>query len=135
MVLAPTSFLSWTYSSTARAMLMPSKVEVPRPISSKIMRLFLVAFFRISATSAISIINVDWPAERSSDAPTRVKIASTMPISATAAGTKHPAWAMMVMMAVWRIKVDLPAMLGPVMMATRSSFISMSTSLGTKGAS
>ena len=58
-----------------------------------------------------------------------------VPVSATAAGTKQPIWAMMVMMAVWRIKVDLPAMLGPVMMATRSSFISMSTSLGTKGAS
>ena len=53
-------------------MLMPSKVEVPRPISSKMIRLFLVAFFRMSATSAISIIKVDWPEARSSEAPTLV---------------------------------------------------------------
>ena len=84
-------------------MLMPSKVEVPRPISSKITRLFWVAFFRMSATSAISIIKVDCPADRSSEAPTRVKMASTMPISATAAGTKQPICAMMVMMAICRI--------------------------------
>ena len=82
---------------------MPSKVEVPRPISSKMIRLFWVAFFRMSATSAISIIKVDWPADKSSEAPTRVKMLSTMPISATAAGTKQPIWAMMVMMAVCRI--------------------------------
>ena len=36
-------------------------------------------------------------------APTRVKMLSTMPISATAAGTKQPIWAMMVMMAVCRM--------------------------------
>ena len=53
-------------------MLMPSKVEVPRPISSRIRRLSFVAFFRMSATSAISTMNVDWPAARSSEAPTRV---------------------------------------------------------------
>ena len=35
------------YSTTARAMLMPSKVEVPRPISSKIIRERRVAFFTI----------------------------------------------------------------------------------------
>ena len=53
-------------------MLMPSNVEVPRPISSRIRRLSFVAFLRMSATSAISTIKVDCPAARSSDAPTRV---------------------------------------------------------------
>ena len=53
-------------------MLMPSYVEVPRPISSKINKLWAVAFFKISATSDISIMKVDWPLARSSEAPTRV---------------------------------------------------------------
>ena len=57
---------------TARAMLMPSNVEVPRPISSKTSKLSFVALFKISAPSAISTMNVDCPAARSSEAPTRV---------------------------------------------------------------
>ena len=87
-------FLSAAYSSTARAMLMPSKVEVPLPISSKIIRLLEVALLSIDATSLISTINVDCPAERSSDAPIRVNTLSTIPSSALAAGTKLPACAM-----------------------------------------
>ena len=42
-------------------MLSPSKVEVPRPISSRIRRLAEVAFLRIFATSFISTMKVDWP--------------------------------------------------------------------------
>ena len=72
-----------------RAMLMPSKVEVPRPISSRMTRLSFVAFFRISATSVISTMKVDCPAARSSDAPTRVKMASTTPMRR--AGSRHEA--------------------------------------------
>ena len=45
-------------SMTAQAMLSPSNVLVPRPISSSIKRLLLVAFLKIFATSVISTINV-----------------------------------------------------------------------------
>ena len=69
---------------------MPSKVLVPRPISSRIRRLRLVACLRMSETSVISTMKVDWPALRSSLAPMRVKIRSTTPIRADRAGTKDP---------------------------------------------
>jgi hypothetical protein len=68
----------------------PSKVEVPRPISSRITRLRSVALFTMFAVSFISTMKVDWPRERSSLAPTRVKMRSTRPISALEAGTKLP---------------------------------------------
>ena len=71
-------------------MAMPSKVEVPRPISSRMSRLRAVAFFRISATSVISTMKVDLPEARSSDAPMRVKMRSTTPMRADFAGTKLP---------------------------------------------
>ena len=80
-------------------MLMPSKVLVPRPISSRISRLFFVAAWRISDTSVISTMNVDCPAERSSDAPMRVKIRSTTPRCADFAGTNEPICAMSTMSA------------------------------------
>ena len=101
--MAPSFFRSAQCSSTARAMLMPSKVLVPRPISSRIRRLRLVAYLRISATSVISTIKVDCPAPRSSLAPMRVKMRSTTPMRAARAGTKDPTWAMRVMRATWRI--------------------------------
>ena len=81
----------------------PSKVEVPRPISSRISRESFVAQRRMSDTSVISTIKVDCPAERSSLAPMRVKIRSTMPIWAWAAGTKLPIWASRTISATWRI--------------------------------
>ena len=49
------------YSATAHAMLRPSKVAVPRPISSSTTRLREVAPFRMCAVSCISTMNVDWP--------------------------------------------------------------------------
>ena len=73
---------------------MPSKVDVPRPISSKMRSERGVAFLRMSATSFISTMNVDCPEARSSDAPMRVKSLSTMPMRALAAGTKLPICAM-----------------------------------------
>ena len=112
-------------------MLMPSNVEVPRPISSRITKLSFVAFFRISATSVISTMKVDCPAARSSDAPTRVKMASTTPICAAAAGTKLPICAIRAISAFWRMYVDLPAMFGPVMSSIRFSSSSSIVSLGT----
>ena len=74
--------LSLIYSTTDHAIERPSKVEVPLPISSKINKLFLVALFKIFATSFISTMNVDWPVDKSSEAPTLVKILSTIPILA-----------------------------------------------------
>ncbi len=91
------------YSATAQAIETPSKVEVPRPISSIMIRLRGVALRRIPAASIISSIKVDWPRARLSPAPTRVKIRSAMPIRATAAGTKLPAWAIRQISATWRI--------------------------------
>ena len=49
IVFAPRRCLSAAYSRTALAILIPSKVLVPLPISSKITREFLVAFFKIFA--------------------------------------------------------------------------------------
>ena len=81
-------------------MLSPSNVLVPRPISSRMSRDFAVAFLSIFATSFISTINVLCPLARSSDAPTRVKIRSTIPIFAVCAGTKLPICAMRTISAV-----------------------------------
>ena len=80
-------------------MAMPSKVDVPLPISSKMRSERGVAFLRMSATSFISTMNVDWPEARSSDAPMRVKSLSTMPTRADVAGTKLPICAMRTMSA------------------------------------
>ena len=52
------------------------------------------------ATSLISTMKVLCPAERSSEAPMRVKTLSTMPVVALRAGTKEPICAMSTMRAV-----------------------------------
>ena len=113
----------------------PSKVDVPRPISSRMSKLFFVAQRSSSDTSVISTMNVDCPADRSSLAPMRVKMRSTTPMWALCAGTNEPICAMSTISATCRIYVDLPAIFGPVMMLTRSSFAPMWVSLGTKNAS
>ena len=77
-------------SATAQAMETPSKVEVPRPISSRMTRLRSVALFMMLAVSFISTMRVERPVARSSEAPTRVKMRSTMPMRAASAGTKLP---------------------------------------------
>ena len=82
---------------------MPSKVLVPRPISSRISRECRVAWRRMSATSVISTMKVDCPADRSSLAPMRVKIRSTTPIRVLEAGTKEPIWAMRAISATCRM--------------------------------
>ena len=112
---------------------MPSKVEVPLPISSRISKLFGVAFFIISATSFISSIKVDCPEDKSSEAPILVKILSTIPISALCAGTKLPICAIKTISAIWRIYVDLPAMLGPVISAIVFFLLSRVALFGTNG--
>ena len=59
-------------------------------------------------------MNVERPRARSSAAPTRENSRSMMPIRAREAGTKLPICAISAISAFWRRKVDLPAMLGPV---------------------
>ena len=117
-------------SITAQAMERPSKVLVPRPISSRIRRLREVALRRMLATSVISTIKVLCPLARSSDAPTRVKIRSTTPIFALSAGTKLPICAISTISAVWRMYVDFPAMFGPVIMEIRFLWLSRYVSFG-----
>ena len=80
-------FFSCKYSSVDQAIDKPSDVEVPLPISSKITKDFSVAWFRIVAVSNISIINVEWPCDKSSEAPILEKTLSTIPIFASFAGT------------------------------------------------
>src|SRR5207249_4489602 len=63
---------SWSASTTAQAMASPSKVDVPRPTSSRRTRLRGVTLLRIVAVSTISTRNVLWPRARLSWAPTRV---------------------------------------------------------------
>ena len=86
----------------------------------------------MAAVSTISTMKVDCPTARSSCRPTRVNILSTSPIVAESAGTKLPVWAISVMIATWRIKVDFPAMFGPVRITTCSSEVDSLASLGTK---
>ena len=124
--------MSAIYSATAQAIESPSYVDVPLPISSNITKLFSVASFRIVATSIISTINVLCPILKSSDAPTLVNILSTTPISASVAGTKHPTCAINVINATCLIYVDLPAILGPVIIANLSPSLSKYVSFGTK---
>ena len=119
------------YSSTAHAMLNPSKVLVPLPISSIMSRLLEVALFKMFAISLISTMNVLWPVERLSDAPTRVKILSVMQILAAFAGTNDPKCAISVISATWRIYVLFPAMFGPVRMIKRSFCMFISVEFGT----
>src|SRR5690606_17943085 len=95
------------------ARLIPSKVLVPRPISSIRMRLLAERLLRMLAVSFISTIKVDSPDEMLSEAPTRVNNLSITPIVADDAGTKLPIWAIRQIRAVWRRKADLPDIFGP----------------------
>ena len=85
----------------------------------------------IFAASLISTIKVLSPTEMLSDAPTRVKILSTMPTRAESAGTNEPICAIKVMSAVCLNSALLPAMFGPVIIMICCSAVSSSTSLGT----
>ena len=60
-----------------------------------------------------------------------MKIRSTRPIDARVAGTKLPTWAIRVIIAAWRMKVDLPAMFGPVSTTMGHSLASKWTSFDT----
>jgi hypothetical protein len=73
-------FFSSRWRAIATASARPSKVEVPRPISSISTRLWSVAPCRMAAASVISTMKVERPEARSSEAPMRVKMASTGPI-------------------------------------------------------
>ncbi|MDT4855551.1 hypothetical protein FQZ97_899110 [compost metagenome] len=81
----------------------PSKVEVPRPISSISTRLSGVAACRICAASVISTMKVDCALARSSAAPMRVWMASIGPSRQETAGTKLPTLASSTITATWRM--------------------------------
>ena len=68
----------------------PSKVDVPRPISSNKINELGVAFLIALFASIISTIKVDWPETKSSLAPILVKILSNTGSFASFAGTKQP---------------------------------------------
>ena len=68
----------------------PSKVEVPRPISSINTKDCSVALCTMAAASVISSMKVDCAFARSSAAPMRVWIASIGPSRQAFAGTKEP---------------------------------------------
>jgi hypothetical protein len=87
----------------AKASATPSKVEVPRPISSISTRLFSVAPCRMAAASVISTMKVERPEARSSEAPMRVKIASSGPSTQRLAGTKLPHVGEQAISATWRM--------------------------------
>ena len=64
------------------------------------------------AVSVISTIKVLWPSSRLSEAPTRVNMRSTAPITAALAGTKEPIWAIKAIKAVKPVKP--PAVVKPL---------------------
>ena len=97
----------------------PSKVEVPRPISSISTSDCSVAPCTIAAASVISSMKVDCALARSSAAPMRVWMASIGPSRQAVAGTKEPIAASSTISATWRMKVLLPPMFGPVMTSMR----------------
>ena len=112
-------------------MLIPSYVLVPRPNSSKSTKERGVTLLRMFEASVISTIKVDSPNEMLSEAPTRVKILSTIPMRARSAGTKQPICANSTIRAVCRNKADLPAIFGPVIIIICWCSVSSNTSLGT----
>lgn len=77
-------------------------------------RLLSVAFRSISAVSCISTMKVLLSLNKSSFAPILEKILSTIPIVALSAGTKDPTCARTAIRALCRSTLDLPLMLGPV---------------------
>ena len=102
------------FFKTAWAIAYPSKVDVPLPSSSSIIREFYVACLRISLVSSISTKKVDFYSSILSLAPSRVNILSVIVILSESAGTKLPIYASMTAMQVYLSKVDFPPMLGPV---------------------
>ena len=111
-VLAPRIFVLLIYSTTAQAIERPSKVLVPRPISSRIRRLFFVAFRRIFATSVISTMKV-LDRRRSSSAHTGARHGRAETDSGSSAGTKLICAISVTGRAARRLCFDLPAMFGP----------------------
>ena len=102
------------YSKTDCAIAKPSCVDVPLPNSSKITKDDSEALLIILEVSTISIMKVDIPFAKLSDAPIRVNILSKILKLAELAGTKHPIWFIKIIMAVCLKNVLLPAILGPV---------------------
>ena len=89
-------------SVTDQAIERPSKVEVPRPTSSRRINDLEVAERRICATSIISTMKVERPRRMSSLAPTLVKTRSTNPSFALFVGVNEPACARIAVSAAQR---------------------------------
>src|ERR1051326_547732 len=81
------------------------------------MKLRGVAVLRITAVSVISTMKVDRPRDKLSDAPMRVKMRSITGRLADSAGTYDPICAITAISAACRRYVDLPPILGPVIIA------------------
>mmetsp|Transcript_13194 Transcript_13194/g.9550 ORF Transcript_13194/g.9550 Transcript_13194/m.9550 type:complete len:97 (+) Transcript_13194:223-513(+) len=75
------------YSAIAHAKPNPSFVDVPRPNSSIIIKLFLVAVLSMQEASSISAMKVEMPLSWWSEAPTLAMMQSTIGISAFEQGT------------------------------------------------
>ena len=120
------------YSEMDHAKPKPSYVLVPLPNSSMITKEFWVAFFKMDAVSNISIMKVDTPFNWESPAPTRHNIASTTATVASSHGTKHPICAIKHITPICLIYVDLPPILGPVIIMNSDSSWTSFTSLQIK---
>lgn len=115
-------------SAIAQAIPNPSEVDVPLPNSSIMINESALAVFNMQLASNISLMNVLTPLVWMSLAPTLVMIASTIGILAYEHGTYDPICANNTHMATYRIYVDLPPILGPVMICNRLDYLSISKS-------
>mmetsp|Transcript_7278 Transcript_7278/g.10932 ORF Transcript_7278/g.10932 Transcript_7278/m.10932 type:complete len:235 (+) Transcript_7278:170-874(+) len=109
-------------------MAVPSKVDVPRPSSSRMARECGVAWCRMLAVSDSSTKKVDCPARIRSMAPRRVKMRSTGLSTKDSQGTKQPSCAMMTARHVCLSSVLFPPMLGPL--RSRQRALASSAPLG-----
>lgn len=91
---------------------------------------------RIMLIVVISLANVDSDASRLSSFDKRVRSAETGRKEAYCAGTNEPIWAMTCRRAIWRSSVDLPLMLGPLMIwneAASVAYVSLQKQRGALG--
>jgi hypothetical protein len=85
---------------------------------------FLLALFKIFATSIISVMKVDWFLAIISPLPIRAKIASTIHSLHSFAGTNNPQCAIKTIIAFCLKYVDLPHIFGQVMICRNHSSLS-----------
>mmetsp|Transcript_43039 Transcript_43039/g.107087 ORF Transcript_43039/g.107087 Transcript_43039/m.107087 type:complete len:201 (+) Transcript_43039:716-1318(+) len=103
---------SHSRSATPRAA--PSRVEVPRPISSSMINDLCPHSLVSTCKSSISCANDDFPSDGTSNDAVRTKYPSYRGTSPPWTGASSPAFARSATTVVERINVDFPAMLGAV---------------------